>query len=326
MIATKTKSNNPICWRTYILVCLFGIGSWIAINGLFVELPLFVDRLPEKWNLPSYLTILIQFANLGVVIYAIGKKLAPRIFTDKSAIVVIVTVGSISCVLLGFLWDKVTVVFNTKHSVALLSLSFFLASVDCLSTVVFLTFMANFPPIYISALMVGETFSSMLPGFVALAQGVGYDDNSCSNKTDKTNNSTTVHDNINFSPNVFFVFLFLMMITCGAAFLALNYLPIAKKQHVRKLSINKTSNDLEQLDKETESLIKTPEKQINKCSFELFIYLLMIIAWINCLSNSIIPSIQVYACKPYGNQAYHLGELCVPCIRNGGGEGVGLII
>lgn len=312
MIATKVKSSkHPICWRTYILVCLFGIGSWIAINGLWVELPLFVDRLPEKWNLPSYLTILVQFANVGVLIYAVGRKLSPRIFTDKSAIVVIVTVGSISCILLAFFWDRVTLVFNAKHSVALLSLSFFLASVDCLSTVVFLTFMANFPPIYISALMVGETLSSMLPGFVALAQGVDAG-TSCSNVT----NSTIVHNSVNFSPNLFFIFLFLLMVICGAAFLALNYLPIAKKQHVQKFSISNISDDLEQLDEETECLIKTQEKPINKCNFKLFIYLLIINAWINCLSNSVIPSIQVYACKPYGNEAYHLGE-SVCCIFRG---------
>ena len=43
-----------------VLAALFGIGAWVAINGLWVELPLIVNELPEKWNLPSYLSVIIQ--------------------------------------------------------------------------------------------------------------------------------------------------------------------------------------------------------------------------------------------------------------------------
>uniref|UniRef100_A0A8C0H9G8 Riboflavin transporter n=1 Tax=Chelonoidis abingdonii TaxID=106734 RepID=A0A8C0H9G8_CHEAB len=49
----------------HILACLLGTGSWVAINGMWVELPLIVPRVPEGWYLPSYLTVLIQFANVG---------------------------------------------------------------------------------------------------------------------------------------------------------------------------------------------------------------------------------------------------------------------
>lgn len=43
-----------------VLAALFGVGAWVAINGLWVELPLLVDQLPEGWNLPSYLSVIIQ--------------------------------------------------------------------------------------------------------------------------------------------------------------------------------------------------------------------------------------------------------------------------
>ena len=36
-----------------------------SINGLWVELPLLVEQLPESWSLASYLSIIVQFANLG---------------------------------------------------------------------------------------------------------------------------------------------------------------------------------------------------------------------------------------------------------------------
>lgn len=43
-----------------LLAMLFGIGAWVAINGMWVELPLLVTYLPEEWNLPSYLSVIIQ--------------------------------------------------------------------------------------------------------------------------------------------------------------------------------------------------------------------------------------------------------------------------
>ena len=39
----------------YVLVIVFAMASWIDINGVWVELPLLVPRLPEGWGLPSYM-------------------------------------------------------------------------------------------------------------------------------------------------------------------------------------------------------------------------------------------------------------------------------
>jgi riboflavin transporter 2 len=79
-----TKIKAPSLWLreisipTYILVMCFAISSWIDINGAWVEVPLLVNELPESWNLPSYLVILIQIANIGPIAYTIAKKLAPN--------------------------------------------------------------------------------------------------------------------------------------------------------------------------------------------------------------------------------------------------------
>lgn len=48
-----------------LLAVGFGIGAWISVNGLWVELPLLVAALPEGWALPSYMSIVIQIANIG---------------------------------------------------------------------------------------------------------------------------------------------------------------------------------------------------------------------------------------------------------------------
>ena len=48
-----------------LLAILFGISSWISINGLWVELPMLVSELPEQWALPSYLSIIVQVRQRG---------------------------------------------------------------------------------------------------------------------------------------------------------------------------------------------------------------------------------------------------------------------
>ena len=52
-----------------LLVVLFAISSWVDINGLWVELPILTQKLPEGWNLPSYMAVIIQVSGfiLGVV-------------------------------------------------------------------------------------------------------------------------------------------------------------------------------------------------------------------------------------------------------------------
>jgi len=59
----------------HLLVVLFGAGAWIAVNGVWVELPVIVYQTPEEWNLPAYLTIISQVGNIGPIIVAIMQVL-----------------------------------------------------------------------------------------------------------------------------------------------------------------------------------------------------------------------------------------------------------
>ena len=45
-----------------VLSILFGIGAWLAINGIWVELPLLI-ALPEHWALPSYISVIVQVSS-----------------------------------------------------------------------------------------------------------------------------------------------------------------------------------------------------------------------------------------------------------------------
>lgn len=320
-------SKSNISWPTYALICLFGLGSWIAVNGLWVELPVLVKDAPEGWNLPSYLAVIFQLANIGPLFYSIGNHFFPRKVHEKSAIPLIVSIGAVSCALLGFYWDKTSYIGGEDHSTVLFILSFFLAIVDCTSSVVFLTFMSIFPSFYIPALFVGETSSGLLPAFVALGQGINSGSGNCNSNA--TNSSTSNHvakdDGLKFGPEGFFFFLFAIMVACGLAFLALNYLPVAKRQHVKQQSHIYTVK--EQIDRENQPLFSDFYNRSRRISQDKFytndkshfsqlpphcdmtkpiIYLLCIQGWINCLSNGVLPSIQAYASAPYGDKTYHL--------------------
>ena len=64
---------------TALMMGVFGLGSWIAINGLFAELPLVVDTLPEGWAIASYCAVAVQLANIGPITYAAVKHWQVRV-------------------------------------------------------------------------------------------------------------------------------------------------------------------------------------------------------------------------------------------------------
>ena len=56
----------------------------------------------------------------------------------------LLTIGTLASLLLALFWHETTVVGGTEHSTALFVLVFFLATVDCTSSVLFMPFMAVF--------------------------------------------------------------------------------------------------------------------------------------------------------------------------------------
>ena len=341
------------CSEVKLLVCvivvLFGMGSWIAINGLWVELPILVDQLPEGWNLPSYMNVVIQIANIGPILVTIAHICSPGKVREQPIVYAMVLIGSAASLLLVFFWKETTVVAGEEHSTALLTLMFFLSLVDCTSSVVFLPFMNIFKPQYMTAYFIGEGFSGLVPGLLSLGQGVGKVECVNSSSVNSTTNETEFSIQPVYLPPFFpvedfFYFLFAMMMTCGFAFLLLNYLPYCKKEHA-KVNANRNFTEIQsdsnnyELGTGAASAASSTQKFIDPAQVEedypgslranvylksdslevdtgshthsemsncRYFYFLVLTGWINALTNGVLPSIQSYACLPYGSQPYHL--------------------
>ena len=344
----KSSDNDRISIVVYIFVCLFGIGSWLAVNGIWMELPILVEHAPEKWSLPSYLTIITELANIGPLLYFVGHKFKPKVVHERSGVCIIIFLGTTACILLAFLWNRTSFVFGAERSTYLIVLSFFVALVDCTSTVTFLPFMAMLPGVYMTALFTGENLSSLLPSLFALIQGIDHrtkvSNTICGENNTMCHNVTmTVFTGLNFRPKYFFVFLALMMVVSGGAFVALNVLPQVTVHHVMKFkelhnsgkkNIRKSRNQIVSCEEDRQSLLDSNSllaqehqkfpSDLSLSSFpgssvelslatniyddqKVLIYLLVLQAWINCISNGAISQIQAFACEPYGTMAYHLG-------------------
>lgn len=309
----------------HILACAFGLGSWVAVNGLWVELPLIVNALPEGWELPSYLTVIIQLANLGPLLVTIMHKLCPGRLNERVVIYSILSIGILSCILLVFLWDKTTIVAGAPRSTAFFIITFFLSLVDCTSSVTFLPFMMQLPAKYITTYFIGEGLSGFIPGIVALAQSVGI--SKCVNSSETEGNHTdsnmwSLHTEYlppNFSTEVFFIFLAAMMCISLAAFVALNRLPRTFELSTENLvpdTVASVSSGLDNPGAETDGegvkcqgegaaqstlLLPGPKHSVYQLTFIYFM-----VVWVNGATNGLLPSVQTYSCKPYGNLAYHL--------------------
>ncbi|KAI5091151.1 riboflavin transporter 2, partial [Silurus meridionalis] len=314
---------------THILACLFGMGSWVTICGLWVELPLIVSRVPEGWYLPSYLSILTQIANVGPLFVTLMHRFHPGKLNETSVIYFIVSFGTFSSLLLAFFWKETVVVQGVECSFYLLILTFFISTVDCTSSVTFLPFMMQLKPQYLTTYYVGEGLSGLIPALVALIQGVGI--MHCVNSTQNFNPNETINGSLdltsyliphylpaNFSAKAFFLFLAAMMFVCLVAFLLLNKLPVVAKEHSISLKYKGAIRNLDFAKKKKKSSEQKP--MINSTniiqrfsgtfgkgtySWAQIVYIFIILAWVNALTNSVLLSVQSYSCLPYGNNTYH---------------------
>ncbi|XP_054724490.1 solute carrier family 52, riboflavin transporter, member 3-A-like isoform X2 [Uloborus diversus] len=295
--------------RVQLLSAAFGLGSWIAMTGLWVELPVLVQRLPEGWALPSQLALYLQVANIGPIAYGFCHHWWPKYVTEEAANHLQLAIGALSTLLVIFMWTWTA----SGISFAFFLLSFGLSLVDCTSSVTFLPYMANFRACYLTPYLVGEGLSGLLPSLVAMAQGI--EDPTCVNETRitfsaETGQNVTFFEMIphvnepRFSPEWFFGFLLALVIVSWLAFIALDKMPLCQAERVPSTEGNNSHDQAHEL----ESL---NELQKNDVSFKngdviirnaphshlLYYYLLFLQGWASVATFGIFPALQLSALR-----------------------------
>ncbi|XP_055937915.1 solute carrier family 52, riboflavin transporter, member 3-A-like isoform X2 [Argiope bruennichi] len=308
MVQQSERSRDV---RVDLLSAGYGLGSWIAMTGLWVELPVLVQRLPEGWTLASQLALFLQVANIGPILYGLFHHWWPKWVTERSATHFQLALGALSTFLLIFTWSTTI----NGISVPFFVLSFGLSIVDCTSSVVFLPFMANFRPCYLTPYLVGEGLSGLVPSLVAIAQGI--ENPECVNVTETTF-SPELGGNITtevlmprikeprFSPEWFFVILLAMVLFSWLAFILLDKLPFCQKEKVefstKKESMNDQCYEMQVAPSgQNDDLVETTQH-----SRILYFYLLFLQLWASIATFGIFPAIQPYSCLPYGDGPFHL--------------------
>ena len=318
----------------FIAVIIFAMSSWIAINGLWTELPLLVDALPESWTLPSYLVLIIQIANIGPILYTLANRLSPNKVKEWPVIYIIISIGMVACFLLIFFWDDTVFLRGKERSTPFFILTFFLAMVDTTSSVVFLLYMANFKSQYMTPFYIGEGFSGLVPAIVGLIQGTGSNP-VCKDSTSVITNCTTGENTTEvsvypdyppplFSVQVFLVFLLCMLAGSMIAFSCLHFTSYCKQEMITLEPIegprangNVITEDPGFPHTDSTPIIPIKRKEVNfdelgmdKSSRDLstaqYWSLLFGISIINGLSNGVLPATSSYTALPYGNEAYNL--------------------
>lgn len=238
--------SSKVNWIVFCSIFCFTIGAWLDINGLWCETVIMVHELPEGWKLPSILSASTQIAQIGPVFFLLGKHFAPKQFTYTRAIYVILFIGATSCFLLAFLWNAKAVIFGEERSVGLYILNFSLAILDGTSSVTFLPYIGgNFAKEYMIPNYIGESLAALVPSTIALAQGLGQNPG-CHNVT--TANGThlePIQIKPNFSVQVYFLLMFVLLIISASSFTFLNFSKVAirsRKPDSISSKINKRVN------------------------------------------------------------------------------------
>uniref|UniRef100_A0A2R9BYW1 Riboflavin transporter n=1 Tax=Pan paniscus TaxID=9597 RepID=A0A2R9BYW1_PANPA len=301
---------------THLLVALFGMGSWAAVNGIWVELPVVVKELPEGWSLPSYVSVLVALGNLGLLVVTLWRRLAPG-KDEQVPIRVVQVLGMVGTALLASLWHHVAPVAGQLHSVAFLALAFVLALACCASNVTFLPFLSHLPPRFLRSFFLGQGLSALLPCVLALVQGVGRRE--CPPAPINGTPGPPLDFLERFPASTFFWALTALLVTSAAAFQGLLLLlppppSVPTGELVSGLQVGapgaeeevEESSPLQEPPSQAAGTTPGPDPKAYQLLSARSACLLGLLAATNALTNGVLPAVQSFSCLPYGHLAYHL--------------------
>jgi riboflavin transporter 2 len=206
----SSRITTPL---VYVLVTLFGTSAWLNLQGLFLEFPLIVPQTIEGWRLPATMGLIANSGSVALILVAIIRWCSKdKIVYEIPVNIGVLSIGTGALFALAFAWNKTSIVGGARHSTYLMALSFCLALVDVISSATFMPFLNRYEPRFLNGYLFGEALSSLLPGLLGLAQGVGQE--TCQN-------GTTIHHAPRFSVQVYLISLSAIMVCSFIAFIVL---------------------------------------------------------------------------------------------------------
>ncbi|MFH4976642.1 hypothetical protein AB6A40_003351 [Gnathostoma spinigerum] len=287
---------------TYILVIFFGSSSWLSTNSVWMQLPLLTDKLPEGWNLPSYLAVVVQIACVGPLVYSIFHKCCKVSLPSSPIIFTLLLFCCICTALLALFWNITIFIFGQQRSVVLFLLLFGMALVNATSNVLFMPYMSAFHPNYLTAYFVGMGVSALFPSLISIAQGSG---DQC-----VLVNGTFIRQ---LTPPRFGIaeynfIMLIWMILATISFTLIRWSPLGSEEKRKKdesLQPTLPADESSPLNQRYAEM--GVEQQSSPAIFGAkYVLLLVLMMVINAQMNGIIPSIQSFATLPYSRLTYHL--------------------
>ena len=303
-------------------------------SGIWVEAPLLIQKLPERWKIPSMIGAVSQLAQAGPILLFFMKckciscfkgswsrKLQRYEVPDRIIIYGLFTIGLAAGASIALFWDKTFVVFGQMRSLAFFSCVFCLAILDCTCTIVFLTYVGNFKGNYITGLYIGEGISSLLPSLFALLQGTGEEPVVChSNSTHHSNDPSSNIESMvvdlkqpRFGVSVYFWLLFSTLVVSFLAFLLLEFWPSFQREKIdrnqdleQRYVYDDISSHLESgSNKKKNKRSKNDSKKQKYKNLDEFL-LLLGISIVSFTLYGFIPGLSSYSTLPYGHNIMHL--------------------
>uniref|UniRef100_A0A915BTR2 Riboflavin transporter n=2 Tax=Parascaris TaxID=6254 RepID=A0A915BTR2_PARUN len=303
----------------HIAVAAFGMGTWLSVNAVYVELPLLVSFAPEGYDLATYIVLIVQLACLFPLIYGIlDSKLASKelwiLYNHAILIPIMLFFSGAGLVMAAFVYDRPGVINNSKHSYWLF-VAFFIISIPCTtSDVLFMPYITKLENTkYVATFFIGMGFSALVPSAVSLIQGANANLNGTA-----ANPWKPTEGGVLFGPRIF---LILMAAICCLSLIG--FIVLLKHRNevsgddLSKAILQSSSNsicsvELNVIEKDGvrsyDLLESKPPIGVETISTFKWYLLLSISLLLGAVQNSVVPVILPYATQAYGQNIYHLAS------------------
>jgi len=194
-------SQIKVPYYVYALFFSLGCAPWLLVNAIFLQLP-FLIELPQGDSIAAMISLSVQTANCLVPLYLYLRR---KSFLDVRKVIFGLLLLAF-CSSLGYsaAWKFAKLDANSTF-IALIILSGLAGATGCLSNVSFWEFVAAYHPNLITAVAVGNAFSSIIPSAVAAIQNPG--------------------PNSKFNFSLYFVLNGIFLLLCILCYLCILFLP-----------------------------------------------------------------------------------------------------